>query len=241
MSRIPQNEAPTNSAVGYVRVSTEEQAAEGVSLAAQRAKIEAYCLLHGLALGQTFADEGISGKRADNRPGLQEAIATVCGKRGGVLVVYSLSRLARSTRDAIDIAERIDHCGANLVSITEKIDTTTGMGRFFFTTIAALAQLERDQISERTSLALAYKQRQGQRVSHRIPYGFDLAGDQVHLVDNAIEQETMVFIAGLRKRGWSTRRIIRELDRQEIAPKGDGRWHPSVIMQLAQRAREVAT
>ena len=67
-----------------------------------------------------------------------------------------------------------------------------------------------------------------------------LAGDQVHLVDNAIEQETMVFIAGLRKRGWSTRRIIRELDRQEIAPKGGGRWHPSVIMQLAQRAREVS-
>ena len=61
-------------AVGYVRVSTEEQAREGVSLAAQRQKIVGYCDLHGLSLAHTFADEGLSGKRADNRPGLQEAI-----------------------------------------------------------------------------------------------------------------------------------------------------------------------
>ena len=78
-------------------------------------------------------------------------------------------------------------------------------------------------------------------MSHRIPYQFDLARDRVHLVDTTAEQETMGFIAGLRKRGWSTRRIIRELDRQGIAPKGGARWHPSVIMQLAARAQESAT
>ena len=55
---------------------------------------------------------------------------------GGVLVVYSLSRLARSTRDAIEITERLEQSGADLVSITERIDTTTGIGRFFFTAIA---------------------------------------------------------------------------------------------------------
>jgi DNA invertase Pin-like site-specific DNA recombinase len=79
-------------------------------------------------LARTYADEGLSGKRADNRPGLQGAIAHAC-ETHGVLVVYSLSRLARSTRDAIDIAERLAKCKADLVSITEKIDTTTSMGR----------------------------------------------------------------------------------------------------------------
>ena len=96
------DKSPT--AIGYVRVSTEEQATEGVSLDAQRAKVLAYCGLHSLGLAQTYADEGLSGKRADNRPGLQSAITHACESRG-VLVVHSLSRLARSTRDAIDIAE----------------------------------------------------------------------------------------------------------------------------------------
>ena len=73
--------SPTNSptAIGYIRVSTEEQANEGVSLDAQRAKLVAYCGLHGLVLAHTYADEGISGKRADNRPGLK---ASTC--RGGL-------------------------------------------------------------------------------------------------------------------------------------------------------------
>src|SRR5690348_12261484 len=117
----PDSPTKTAAAIGYVRVSTEEQAAEGVSLEAQRAKVVAYCGLHGLSLDQTYADEGLSGKRADNRPGLQSAIIHTC-KSKGVLVVYSLSRLARSTRDAIDIAERLAKAGADLVSITEKID-----------------------------------------------------------------------------------------------------------------------
>ena len=89
--------------IGYVRVSTEEQATEGVSLEAQRAKVAAYCGLNGHALAQTYADEGLGGKQADNHPGLQNAITHACESRG-VLLVYSLSHLARSTRDAIDPA-----------------------------------------------------------------------------------------------------------------------------------------
>ena len=76
-------------------------------------------------------------------------------------------------------AERLAEAEADLVSITEKIDTTTPVGRFFFTTIAALAQLERDQISERTVLALAHKRAHWQRVSGMIAYGYRLAEDGV--------------------------------------------------------------
>ena len=84
-------EAPE--AIAYARVSTEEQARGGVSLDAQRAAARKYCDLHGLRLDRIYADEGISGNRADNRPELQEAIRAACSARG-VLVVYSLSRLA---------------------------------------------------------------------------------------------------------------------------------------------------
>src|SRR5688572_19829638 len=150
--------------VGYVRVSTSDQAVDGVSLDAQREKVVRYCELHGLELLETFADEGISGKRADNRPGLRSALELVCKQRG-VLVVYSLSRLARSTRDCIHLAERLEKCGADVASITEKLDTTSSMGRFFFTLMAALGQLERDQVAERTVAAMAHLRRQQRRIS----------------------------------------------------------------------------
>ncbi|MCP3905746.1 MAG: recombinase family protein [Planctomycetes bacterium] len=187
-------------AFAYVRVSTEEQAAGGVSLAAQREAAEAYCRLHRLDLARIHADEGLSGRRADNRPGLQRAINDACAQ-SGILVVHALSRLARSTRDAIDLADRLAGANADLVSITERIDTTTSMGRFFFTTIAALAQLERDLISERTTAALAHKRSHGQRVSGRIPLGYDLAEDGVQLIENEHEQRVVQRIHDLRHQG----------------------------------------
>ena len=139
------------------------------------------------------------------------------------LVVYSLSRLARSTRDAIDIAERLAKSDADLVSITEKIDTTTSMGRFFFTTIAALAQLERDQISERTCIALAHKRSKRQRVSGHIPYGSRLAADGVNLVDEPEEQRAVGdHPASPRPPAAPTREIEKELQNLAGTPTAAG-------------------
>jgi hypothetical protein len=95
-------------AVGYVRVSTEVQAREGQSLEAQEERLKQWAAVNGYAMLTVYRDEGLSGKRADNRPGLQAALSAVCANRG-VLVTYSLSRLARSTRDAILIAERLEN------------------------------------------------------------------------------------------------------------------------------------
>jgi len=226
-------------AIGYVRVSTEAQAAEGVSLDAQRAKVAGYCGLHGLALAHIYADEGLSGKRADNRPGLQQAIDDACRFKR-VLVVYSLSRLARSTRDAIDIAEQLAESGADLVSITEKIDTTTSMGRFFFTTVAALAQLERDQISERTRMALAHKRSRSERISGIIPYGYRLADDGVALVVAPEEQRAIGQICSLRQEGLSTREIGRQLNLLGLYPRQGWDWHPKVVMDICRRVRAAA-
>ncbi len=225
-------DAPT--AVAYLRVSTEEQATIGVSLAAQREAAENYCRLHGLDLAHVFADEGISGTRTDNRPGLRDAIQAASAARC-VLIVHSLSRLARSTRDAIDIADQLAKAHTDLVSISEKIDTTSGMGRFFFTTIAALAQLERDQISERTIAALAYKRSRHERVGGHIPLGYDLADDGVHLLENPDEQRVLRRILELRRQGLSSRKIIKRLDRDGLKPKHGGRWHPKVIIDVCKR------
>lgn len=218
-------------AIGYVRVSTEDQASEGVSLAAQREKIRAYCDLHGLKLLGLEADEGLSGKRADNRPGLQEALKRTCQQRG-VLVVYALSRLARSTRDCINIAERIENCGADLASITEKIDTTSSMGRFFFRLMASLGELERDQISERTTAAMAHLRRSGRRISRHVPFGFQLAKDRRTLRDDPREQKTLRLIQLRRDKGCSYHKIAAELNAHQVSPKFGEHWHASSVRSI---------
>lgn len=131
-----------NKAIGYIRVSTEQQAEEGVSLAAQKAKIAAWCEINDYELANVFVDAGISGKSMDKRQGLRDALAAV--KKGGVLVVYSLSRLARSTKDTLAISEQLGKAGADLVSLSEKIDTTGAAGKMMFRMLAVLAEFERD-------------------------------------------------------------------------------------------------
>jgi site-specific DNA recombinase len=222
-------------ATAYIRVSTEGQATEGVSLEAQQAKIAAYCLANDVTLGNVFIDAGISGKRADNRPQLQSALDDVC-QNGGILVVYSLSRLARSTKDTIAISERLDRSGADLVSLSEKLDTTSAAGKMVFRMMAVLAEFERDQVSERTTAALAHKKSKGERVG-KIPFGFNLAADGVTLLDNPAELRAVELIRSLNAAGHSLRSIAAELDKAGIPTKdGKATWQHTTVKSILNRA-----
>ena len=200
-------------AIGYIRVSTEGQAQDGVSLDAQRAKLAAWADLNGYTMGAVYEDAGISGKCADNRPGLQAALQAA--RRGDALVVYSLSRLARSTKDTISISERLDKAGADLVSLSERIDTTTATGKMVFRMLAVLAEFERDQISERTATAMQFKKAQGERVG-AIPYGYTLAVDGVNLLPDPVEQDVIAQARELHTSGMSLRKVAAELDRRGL-------------------------
>ena len=221
-------------AIGYVRVSTEGQAQEGVSLEAQRARVAAWCLANGYTLMATHEDAGFSGCRSDNRPGLQAALTEAC-KHKSALVVYSLSRLARSTKDAILISERLAKCGADLVSLTERIDTTSATGKLFFRLMAVLNEFERDQVSERTRGALTHLRNQGKRISGHLPYGFDLAGDGQSLIPNRQEQAGLQIMKRLRSQRFSLRRIAAKLTEQGIAPKSGSRWTAQSINTILKR------
>lgn len=218
-------------AIGYVRVSTEGQAMEGVSLEAQRAKIEAWCLANDVQLGGVFVDAGISGKRADNRPELQNALNAVC-KANGVLIVYSLSRLARSTKDTIAISERLDKAGADLVSLSEKLDTTSAAGKMVFRMMAVLAEFERDQISERTTTAMAHKRSKGERVG-TIPFGFCLLEDGRTLVRDEKEQGVIELLELLRESGLSYGAMAEILNRKSVPTKNKGAtWQGTTIRKI---------
>ena len=219
--------------VGYCGVSTAGQAAEGVSLEAQRTAIEAWASTQGRDVLQVFTDTGLSGKRADNRPALQQALALATTQRA-VVVVYKLDRLARSTRDALEIAERLSAAGADLVSLSEQIDTTTAYGRMFFTLAAAFAQLERDLTSERTAAALSHKRRKGERVGH-VPYGYKVAGDGVRLLPVAPEQSALERMRRWRARGWSYRRIANQLDAANVPTRSGRSWHMYSVAVMLRR------
>ena len=219
--------------VGYCRVSTPGQAAEGVSLEAQRTAIQAWASTQGRDVLQVFTDAGLSGKRADNRLALQRALALATTHRA-VVVVYKLDRLARSTRDALEIAERLSVADADLVSLSEQIDTTTAYGRMFFTLAAAFAQLERDLISERTTAALSHKRSKGERVGH-VPYGYTLARDGVRLLSVAVEQSVLERMRRWRARGWSYRRIANQLDAADIPTRSGRSWHMYSVAVMLRR------
>ena len=134
--------------VGYTRVSTADQVQDGVSLEAQAAKIQAWCEREAIPLAEIYSDRGVSG-RQEERPGLQQAI-DAC-RRGDCLLVYSLSRLARSTRATLTWVEALDRRGVSLISLSERIDGTNAAGKMMFRMLAVLAEFESDQIGERTS------------------------------------------------------------------------------------------
>ena len=222
-------------AIGYIRVSTQGQAEEGVSMAAQRAKIEAWCIANDMELAAVFDDAGISGGSMAGRDGLHAAMKATT--KGMALVAYSISRLARSTKDMLAIAETLDRKGADLVSLTEKIDTTTAAGRMVFKMLAVLADFERDQIGERTKMALAHKKANGE-VYAPVPFGYEAI--EGRLVTVKREAKIVGEILAMREAGASFAAIADTLNARGIEGKRGGRWFASTVRYMVNRQARAA-
>ena len=226
---MPQGEE-MNKAIGYIRVSTQQQADEGVSLDAQRAKIEAWCFANDYELTNVYCDRGISGTKSD-RPELLAALKQTT--KDTALVCYSLSRLTRSTKDMLQLSEELNNKGANLVSLTEKIDTTTAAGKMLFRMLAVLNEFERDQIAERTTTALTHKKANNEAYNHT-PFGFQRDGNK--FVKDVGESKVIALIQRKRKQGCSIRAIADDLNRKGIKPKKAAQWNPSSVYYVLKRA-----
>src|ERR1043165_2411295 len=162
----------TKTAIGYVRVSTQEQATEGVSLDAQRDKLRAYCKANDIKLIDISADEGVSGSTLD-RPGLQAALRMIKRGRANTLIVVKLDRLSRSLRDMCTLVE--DYFADeryHLLSACGMVNTHNAAGRMLMMNLANFNQFEREMISERTREALQHMKSQGIRLGVA-PYGYE--------------------------------------------------------------------
>jgi site-specific DNA recombinase len=219
-----------NQAIGYIRVSTQDQANEGISLEAQRARITSWCHANDYELVEIFEDAGLSGKDMDGREGIQAAMKAA--KKGMALVAYSLSRLSRSARDMIDLGETLKRRGVNLVSLTEKIDTTSAAGEMFFGILAVFAQFERKQVGERTKAALAHKKAKGEKYGP-VPFGYEEV--EGRLLEVRSEALSVATILRMRRSGMSYHRIADRLNEDGITGKRGGQWHASTVRYVINR------
>lgn len=208
--------------IGYVRVSTEEQAREGLSLEAQKARLMAYAAVEEMELVAIHEDAGISGKMVGNRPGLQAALQALAAGEAEALVVCKLDRLSRSTVETLELVEISKAEGWALHSMAEKLDTDSACGRLVVTMFAALAQMERERISENTKAVLDRKRENGDDLG-RAPLGQKWDGEG-HLVADASEAPVVTKIVALKKSGLSNRKIALQLSAEGARAKRGGKW-----------------
>lgn len=204
----------------------------------QQERIATWCINNGYEPDAVFV-EVMSGGRAANRPELLKAVALTCRLKG-ILVVYSLSRLARSVKDTLAIAERLEKSGANLASLSERIDTNSALGKMIFRLLSTLNEFERDQLAERTACAMAHLRKSNRRISSRIPLGYDLAPNGNMLLVNPAEQKIVTQICTWRRRGMTMVAIADKLHGNGVPTKTGGAWCPSTIRGILERQLRLA-
>ena len=230
-----QRSTPPLRAVGYLRVSTEEQARDGVSLDAQRHRIEAHAAANGWELASIESDNGISGKRLKNRPGLRRTLSSLRRRKADALLVVALDRLSRTTTDVLDLAARSEREGWQIMAVQEQVDASSPEGEFLLTLKASLAQLERRKIGQRTAAALAELRRQGKRTSRFPPFGYMwLDGRRVEV---EAEQHILREILEHRAAGRGARRIAKALNGARCPnPRTQRPWTPSTLAAILRSA-----
>lgn len=232
-------EPTATSVVGYVRVSSQEQASFGVSLDAQREKIIAYARLYELDLLAIIDDAPASAKTL-KRPGIQSVMATLRRGEAQGLLIAKVDRLTRSLRDWQQLldeffGERAGRRGRLLFSVADSINTKTAMGRLSLNMSMAFSEFERDIIGERTRDALQFKIGKGERVG-KVRFGYKLADDGKTLLPEPAEQRAIALMGALRAEGMTLRGIAEELTLAGFRTREGGPWSHKVIAALLNRS-----
>lgn len=215
--------------VGYVRVSTEEQA-NGPD--AQRHALREWCDRNDAELVAVFEDLGISGGAPlDKRPGLSSALAVLKDKGCGALLVAKRDRLARDTLNAAMLERLAERAGARILAADGTGNGDNPEGLLMRRMVDAFAEYERAIIRARTKTALATKKRRGERVGS-IPYGYSLAADGIHLECNETEQRIVSLVVEYRTEGLSLRAVGDRLASRGILPRSGRAWNPKTVSSI---------
>ena len=216
--------------VAYLRVSTTQQAQDGVSLDAQEAKAKMYAELYDLEVVEFITDPGVSAKTLE-RPGLKKALELLDQGHAEALLVVKLDRLTRSVRDLGWLLDNYfaKKDGPALLCVAEQVDTRSAAGRLVLNVLMSVAQWERETTAERTSSALQHKASIGEYTGGKAPYGWKISSDGVKLDPDPTEQSVIVAAVALRNSGLSLRAVGKELCAKGLLPRSGNSWHASSI------------
>jgi site-specific DNA recombinase len=235
----------TKRAIIYARVSTTAQADDGVSLELQKEKAQAWCVLNDYEYNEdlVFVD-AVSGTTTAKREQFQVAMNEA--QKGDAFVVYSISRFGRNAREVLNNSADLERRGVDFVSITEKTDTTTPQGKFFFLLMAGLAQFTSDTIKAVTKDNMQKKKADGILIGS-VPFGFDAVPtgkkseksgrEEKILVLNDYEQSVIARIKELRNANpaklLSFQKIALQLEKEGVKTrKGTTNWHATSIERI---------
>ena len=217
-------------AVGYIRVSKEEQC---LGPEAQRAMIGRWCQSNGVELAATYQEELSGGTALDKRPQLLAALAALAQHDAGVLIVAKRDRLARDTMATGMIERLAERQGARVLSADGVANGEGPEAQLMRGIIDLFAQYERALIRSRTKAALQVKRGRGERVG-RVPFGSRLGADGTHLEPDPEEQRTIALVRQLRADGRPLRAIVERLNTDGVPARG-GRWHLTSVARLLRR------
>ena len=238
ISNVFGNKKNKSRAVAYARVSSKRQAEEGVSLDAQVERLIAYAEFRGLELDpeDIYIDDGISAAiHLWSRPAGRKMRETIYHERVGHVLALKMDRLFRDVQDCLGSVDELRGIGVDIHILDQDggtLDTSTSMGRFFLTTIASLAELERGQISERTKIAMKHLKDNSKVFTGPI-FGWDRQGGDI--VPNWREQDIIDY---MRHRyfvqGWSGNKISKQLNELKVKGKKGGSWTSSMILRTCR-------
>lgn len=208
---------------------------------------ELYCQRSGTDIDSKFADQGVSGTELVGREQLELALQR-CEAIRGMFVCYSMSRLARSTKDAIEIHDRLYRAGCDLVLLDIQVDTTTAAGKMLFSIMAAVAECEAQQRAATTSEAMKRYQRSGYAMGKVPPYGWKLGNDfELRLmpdgrrkalrtiVPDDHEQRGLDLMMLCNAKGWSSRQIADHANLCGFKNRENKKFDGKTVWKIVQR------
>ena len=195
----------------YIRVSTDAQREEGYSIDAQKEMLTAYCVSKAIKKYDYYIDGGFSGSNIE-RPELKRLIEDIKQGKISCVIVYKLDRLSRSQKDTLYLIEDVfNPNGVDFISLNESMDTSTPLGRLMLGILSAFAQLERENIKERTSMGMKERIKMGYWMGGgRVPFGYNYDAEAGILVPNK-DADTVKKVFELYISGYSTNSIARLL------------------------------
>ncbi len=204
----------------YTRVSTEDQAKEGYSLAAQKERLGAYCDAQGWDVAEFYVDEGHSG-RSTKRPAYQRMMDE--RDRWDILLVMKMDRIHRNSKNFMIMMENLEKWGKKFSSMNESLDTSNAVGRFVVDIIQRIAQLESEQIGERTYMGMRQKAESGLGpLGFRVPYGYRLKDGKLFIEENEAEVVRSIYTQYLG--GQTMDMIAWGLNARGVLTSTDSQW-----------------